>query len=219
MNRLMIGKDGDTVSARTADDWLESRDDTASMDDVIELASATAADERLEGSPPVAGVPIGVVTRSAGKRSPRRTRQRRALVLAAALTLLVAAIVTGIIFTGNDPGLDRAGSAPTPSPPAGAGATTPATPPARATDPAAAPTVALPSRGRLWSGDRGRAVERLQAVLVTLGLEPGSVDGRFGRQTRGAVVAFQRSQGLEPDGIVGPKTAVALNAAVADRRD
>ena len=35
-------------------------------------------------------------------------------------------------------------------------------------------------------------------------------DGRFGVGTKAAVVAFQRTRGLTPDGIVGPKTWVEL---------
>lgn len=42
------------------------------------------------------------------------------------------------------------------------------------------------------------------------GFDPGRVDGRFGRKTQAAVVAFQRGHELVADGEVGPQTAKAL---------
>jgi hypothetical protein len=49
---------------------------------------------------------------------------------------------------------------------------------------------------------------------VELGYLPrGSVDGLFGPQTWYAVVAFQKWEGLERDGIVGPRTTAALRKA------
>lgn len=54
----------------------------------------------------------------------------------------------------------------------------------------------------------------IQRMLVELGYLPrGSVDGQFGPQTWYAVVAFQKWEGLERDGIVGPKTTEALRNA------
>ena len=58
-------------------------------------------------------------------------------------------------------------------------------------------------------------VTALQQALVSAGYDPGEADGTFGPQTEAAVVAFQQDNGLSPDGIVGPETASALNAAVA----
>jgi len=46
--------------------------------------------------------------------------------------------------------------------------------------------------------------------LVPVALAPLREDGNYGRRTREAVRAFQRSHGLAPDGICGPKTAAAL---------
>ncbi len=42
------------------------------------------------------------------------------------------------------------------------------------------------------------------------GFNPGTTDGIFGGGTQAAVIAFQRSEGLLPDGIVGARTAAAL---------
>lgn len=53
-------------------------------------------------------------------------------------------------------------------------------------------------------GDRGQEVRNLQKAL---GL---SIDGIFGKGTRAAVVAFQKSKGLPADGAVGAQTWAAL---------
>jgi putative chitinase len=59
----------------------------------------------------------------------------------------------------------------------------------------------------------GPEVIALQKALQAAGFSPGDPDGSFGPGTEAAVLAFQRSQGLAPDGIVGPNTAKALNLA------
>lgn len=54
-------------------------------------------------------------------------------------------------------------------------------------------------------------VKHLQSVLnKLLGLSL-SVDGSFGLKTKNAVIAFQRTKGLVPDGVVGTKTIAELN--------
>ena len=53
----------------------------------------------------------------------------------------------------------------------------------------------------------GSATTVLQAALNRLGAEPPvTIDGSYGRETRRAVAAFQKSHGLTPDGIAGPLT-------------
>jgi hypothetical protein len=56
----------------------------------------------------------------------------------------------------------------------------------------------------------GEKVKEIQNSLKSAGFSPGVVDGEFGPHTHSAVVAFQISNGLVPDGEVGPVTAQAL---------
>lgn len=56
--------------------------------------------------------------------------------------------------------------------------------------------------------------KQIQAALVAAGYSL-DVDGAFGRKTRDAVKAFQQAHGLVVDGIVGPRTIRALQAAPA----
>jgi putative chitinase len=61
--------------------------------------------------------------------------------------------------------------------------------------------------------DSGANVTALQQALGKAGFNPGVADGMFGLGTQAAVLAFQRSEGLAADGIVGPSTATALGLA------
>ena len=58
---------------------------------------------------------------------------------------------------------------------------------------------------------KGPDVALLQAILNRLGFNAGTVDGVFGSRTENAVIRFQRSAGLSPDGVVGPRTWRALD--------
>ena len=62
----------------------------------------------------------------------------------------------------------------------------------------------------LSSGSRGEKVEELQKRLQALGYYSGEIDGQFGPGTRDAVVAFQRNNGLEADGLAGTETLNVL---------
>jgi hypothetical protein len=61
---------------------------------------------------------------------------------------------------------------------------------------------------------RGMDVRVLQTMLNTVGADL-LVDGIFGNRTWHTVCDFQSVKGLEPDGIVGPKTWNALDGALA----
>jgi D-alanyl-D-alanine carboxypeptidase (penicillin-binding protein 5/6) len=70
--------------------------------------------------------------------------------------------------------------------------------------------------GELKVGSTGLLVEALQRTLnarMTPSPELG-VDGDFGSMTEGAVVDFQKSKGIEANGIVGPETWEALGPLV-----
>jgi putative chitinase len=68
----------------------------------------------------------------------------------------------------------------------------------------------------LREGSSGGDVTALQTQLQAHGFPPGAIDGNFGPGTAAAVLAFQQSEGLVPDGTVGPRTAQALGFAKAD---
>ena len=63
---------------------------------------------------------------------------------------------------------------------------------------------------RLKLGASGEEVKQLQTALKELGFYNGSIDGDFGAGTEEAVKAFQKKNGLEPDGIAGPLTQKKL---------
>ena len=62
----------------------------------------------------------------------------------------------------------------------------------------------------LQEGSRGPAVQLLQLALNRAGIAALETDGRFGPATRAALIAFQRREGLRPDGIAGALTHRAL---------
>ena len=76
-------------------------------------------------------------------------------------------------------------------------------------------TVDLAADATLRSGDSGETVTQVQTGLTALGFDPGPADGSYGPKTEAAVVEFQNAKKLDADGVVGPDTAQALNAALA----
>ncbi|HEV7473091.1 MAG TPA: peptidoglycan-binding protein [Pyrinomonadaceae bacterium] len=96
---------------------------------------------------------------------------------------------------------DDSGAAapPTPTPPA----TPPVTQPASAGSTPAYPGTAL------RQSSKGANVQAVQQRLCDLGYSIG-VDGNFGPATAKAVIAFQQTNSLGSDGVVGPNTWAAL---------
>ena len=59
-------------------------------------------------------------------------------------------------------------------------------------------------------GSRSDEVKEIQMALKSRGYYTGNIDSIFGTRTKKAVIAFQKDNGLSPDGIVGKKTLKAL---------
>lgn len=64
----------------------------------------------------------------------------------------------------------------------------------------------------LRRGDEGPQVQELQAALQALGYRIASADGTYGASTASAVMAFQKHEGLQRDGVAGPQTFAAVEA-------
>ena len=56
---------------------------------------------------------------------------------------------------------------------------------------------------RLKSKDK---TKQAQAALKKIGFYKGDIDGKMGLQTKKAIKAFQKSKGLNPDGVIGVRT-------------
>lgn len=74
-----------------------------------------------------------------------------------------------------------------------------------------------PKPATLRRGDKGPEVAQLQEVLIRLGhlsqRARGSAIGMFGPATEKAIKSFQASAGVVVDGVAGPQTRAALEAA------
>lgn len=86
-------------------------------------------------------------------------------------------------------------------------------PPTTTSSPAPAPIQAPETT--LTPGSSGGQVKRLQRALAQLGYSPGRVDGSYGPATENALKRFQQANGLQPDGVLGPKTLKALKHKLA----
>lgn len=81
--------------------------------------------------------------------------------------------------------------------------------------------VEVSNRPTIRRGSKGEHVQYAQRLLIDLGydLSRFGADGAFGAETEAAVKAFQRDHKLTVDGIVGPKTWAALEAAVKNVKE
>ena len=71
----------------------------------------------------------------------------------------------------------------------------------------------------LRNGSQGEKVWKLQERLKILGYYPGEVDGQFGPGTKEAVIAFQKKNGLDADGMAGEETQRVLYSDDAKPND
>jgi hypothetical protein len=65
--------------------------------------------------------------------------------------------------------------------------------------------------------DNSNDVKILQQKLLDSGFDPGAIDGIFGRNTKRALMNFQHSKDLNPDGIIGNKTLAALDFVIQNQ--
>lgn len=68
--------------------------------------------------------------------------------------------------------------------------------------------LSLPPAGKPSSQD-------IQTALKNAGFYSGNVDGKIGPMTKKAIIEFQKANGLQPDGKVGPKTWEILSKSLA----
>lgn len=77
------------------------------------------------------------------------------------------------------------------------------------------PTLAVEAPGPIQSGSKGTRTRAVQQALKDQHYDPGTVDGRFGRQVTQAVWAWQALHGLPKDGIVTPELEAQILAKPA----
>jgi hypothetical protein len=169
------------------------------------MAAGSIADERNRADRDRAGRPHD-------PRTP--VRLAVALVIASGLTLSGACGGPLAHSPGTVP--PAAGAlAPATTPPPGTTAAPPTSAPSTSAPSTSPPTSPAPEAAdamlRLESS--GPAVQELQQRLSDLGFWPGEIDGHYGQLTRQAVMAFQKAENLDRDGVAGPKTRERLPTA------
>lgn len=219
-------------------DWLPE------VEEEIDSAARTGRDHEPEPNGHRVSEAAAATLRPEGRQQARNDVSaipwpRRAILFVALAVLAVLAIIVSVIAFGG--GGDGGTQTVTRSAHEGASEQTGArsqdvtiaAPPAAATRPAPSPpptatkpkpkpqpklkpqiVIELPEGGRLRRNDTGEAVVTLQKALLAVGFDPGSPDGDFGGNTEAAVIDFQETNSLKPDGIVGRETTSKLNAAL-----
>lgn len=76
-------------------------------------------------------------------------------------------------------------------------------------------TTITPTSSSLSEGSSGQGVTDVQIKLKALGYLSATPTGYFGPLTKAAVIAFQKNNGVDPIGIVGPATRAALSSPTA----
>jgi lipoprotein-anchoring transpeptidase ErfK/SrfK len=141
-------------------------------------------------------------------------RRRRIFEVLVAL-VITAVVATVFLVLTNGPGDDTHVSVPPTSGPGAATSCTPSSAPAATTASSSAPrtTTTTVPEPNLAEGATGPDVVALQRRLRDLGFWLPEPTGTFDAPTTHAVVAFQKTLGLERDGVVGPLTRAALPGA------
>jgi peptidoglycan hydrolase-like protein with peptidoglycan-binding domain len=91
--------------------------------------------------------------------------------------------------------------------------TSPETP--AATKPGPDTSTAPAASGTARANAGGGRIQAIQTALKDKGYDPGPVDGRMGPQTRAALRAYQKKEGLPATGNADAKTLAGLNVAAA----
>jgi len=205
------------------DDW--QFDDVDWFDHARRPGSQPAAGEtparQRSGLIPEAGRDAGDQPSPADAGRHADIRRRRIAALAVLGALFVCAVVIPLVVFGRG-GSSAPKTTPlttalttTTIPTTTQARTTTTTTTATATTPSTTLRVTVPAGTTLKRGDSGAAVTQLQKGLAALGFATGTPDGTFGAATEAAVVDFQQSNNLPPDGLVGTDTVRLLNAALA----
>lgn len=72
-------------------------------------------------------------------------------------------------------------------------------------------SLCIPIKAVSKIGSSGSEVSQIQSELKNRGYYKGNINGIYGTQTKNAVIAFQKDNGLTADGIAGKNTLSALN--------
>ena len=139
---------------------------------------------------------------------------RRLCIVVAALVVAVA----GISITLNDPASPTLVEVVAPPTSTSSSTTTSTSSTSTSTSTSSTSTTSTtvapePAVTTLRRGDTGPAVAALQRDLHALGYWLGARNDTFGPLTEQAVTAFQKVEGLTRDGVAGPATLAALDAA------
>lgn len=148
---------------------------------------------------------------------PHRPRRVAAVLVVAGALVAGSALFVGGALAARSTNLQHGGDRHT-VPSSGVGVEV-APPTTAATTTTTAPTTTTTlapagADGSLELGEAGPEVAALQERLSALGYWLGQPDGTYGQLTRQAVMAFQKVEGLHRDGVAGPATGAALDAAV-----